>query len=76
MRKTMHCAVLLIFAAAAFGQINTSVMDGTVVDPQGALIPHAQVTVTNNSAPPAALNSGAWQAVEPATRFGSRRSVC
>ena len=35
----------------------------------------AQVTVTNNSAPPAALNSGAWQAVEPATRFGSRRAL-
>jgi hypothetical protein len=47
MRKTMWCAVLLIFAAAAFAQINTSVMDGTVTDPQGALIPHAEVTVTN-----------------------------
>jgi hypothetical protein len=37
----------MVLAAAGFAQINTSVMDGTVTDPQGALIPHAQVSVTN-----------------------------
>lgn len=38
---------LLAFMAAAFAQTNTSTMDGTVKDPQGALIPQAQVVVTN-----------------------------
>ena len=47
MRSIIFPAALLALAAAAVSQINTSVMDGTVTDPQGALIPHAQVTVTN-----------------------------
>ena len=38
----------LLISAAAFAQINTSTMDGTVTDPQGSLIPRAQVTVTNS----------------------------
>ncbi len=47
MRIAFVFAALLIFAAASFAQINTSVMDGTVTDPQGSLVPRAQVTVTN-----------------------------
>src|SRR5690349_20207003 len=46
MRKRLVYLFLLI-AAAAVAQINTSTMDGTVTDPQGSLIPRAQVIVTN-----------------------------
>jgi hypothetical protein len=45
MHKRYVSLLLLAFAAAA--QINTSTMDGTVTDPQGALIPRAAVTVVN-----------------------------
>lgn len=38
---------LAIFAAIGLAQINTSTMDGTVTDPQGALIAKADVTVTS-----------------------------
>jgi hypothetical protein len=47
MRTTIFCAALLASAAAIIAQINTSVMDGTVTDQQGSLIPAAEVTVTN-----------------------------
>src|SRR5215831_7845956 len=46
MRITIFCAALLA-SAAAIAQINTSVMDGTVTDQQGSLIPAAEVTVTS-----------------------------
>src|SRR5215468_3272257 len=36
---------LIVFVAAAFAQTSTSTLDGLVKDPQGALIPNAQVTV-------------------------------
>jgi len=39
--------MLSAFAASAFGQINTSTLDGTVTDTQGALVARANVTVTN-----------------------------
>jgi len=42
-----YVCLCLLAASVAFAQINTSTMDGTVTDPQGALIPRAQVTVTN-----------------------------
>jgi hypothetical protein len=38
-------SVLIVFAAAAIAQNSTSTLDGLVKDPQGALIPNAQVTV-------------------------------
>jgi hypothetical protein len=41
-------SLVLCAAGLAFGQLNTTTMDGTVSDPQGALIPNAEVTVTNN----------------------------
>src|SRR5579884_863415 len=47
MRIAFVSAALLAFAAASFAQVNTSVMDGTVTDPQGSLVPRAQVIVTN-----------------------------
>src|SRR5262249_38732090 len=43
----LRAAVLYLFASLAFAQINTSTMDGVVTDPQGALIPNAEVTITN-----------------------------
>src|SRR3954468_9176371 len=39
--------VFLAAALAAFAQSSTSTLDGLVKDPQGALIPNAQVTVIN-----------------------------
>src|SRR5215813_6282355 len=36
---------LIVFVAAAFAQNSTSTLDGSVKDPQGALIANAQVTV-------------------------------
>jgi hypothetical protein len=47
MLKLIVSFCLLAFAAGA--QINTSTMDGTVTDAQGALVPRAQVTVMNNA---------------------------
>ena len=40
--------LLLLSLAAAVGQVNTSIMDGLVTDPQGALIGRADVAVTNS----------------------------
>jgi hypothetical protein len=42
-----HLLVILAAAVAAFAQSSTSTLDGLVKDPQGALIPNAQVTVVN-----------------------------
>ena len=45
-----NCSVsllLLAFAAAALAQTLSSTLDGLVKDSQGALIPRAEVTVTN-----------------------------
>ena len=42
--RTISVAIV-VFAAIGFAQINTSTMDGTVADPQGALIAKADITV-------------------------------
>lgn len=42
-------ALLLVFAAIAYPQGATSLLSGTVTDPQGAVIPAADVTVTNTN---------------------------
>jgi hypothetical protein len=39
--------LFFLLATCAFTQINTSTLDGLVRDPQGALIPGAQITVVN-----------------------------
>jgi hypothetical protein len=44
--RTISVAIA-IFSAIGFAQINTSTMDGTVADPQGALIAKADITVTS-----------------------------
>jgi protocatechuate 3,4-dioxygenase beta subunit len=41
------CA-LTLFAAGLFGQTVSSSLVGTVLDPAGAVIPNAPVTLTNN----------------------------
>jgi hypothetical protein len=46
MHKT-RAFLLLLSIAAAVGQVNTSIMDGLVSDPQGALIGRADIAVTN-----------------------------
>src|ERR1035438_3568004 len=38
---------LLLCAAVAFAQGTTALLNGTVVDPTGAAVPGAEVTVTN-----------------------------
>jgi hypothetical protein len=47
--QSRFLCLFLLAALAAFAQINTTTMDGTVTDPQGALIPRADVTVTNSA---------------------------
>jgi hypothetical protein len=37
----------LLCAAAAFAQLNTGTITGTVTDPTGALVPNVKVTVRN-----------------------------
>ena len=45
-RVLLVCAALL-WAVAAWGQAGTSTIRGEVLDPQGAAIPHATVTILN-----------------------------
>src|SRR5437763_7398321 len=47
MPHTRSLLALLALAAAAFAQNSTSTLDGFVKDPQGSLIPNAEITVTN-----------------------------
>src|SRR5215467_1619975 len=48
MRAVRVLSVVSLAAALALAQLNTTTMDGVVSDPQGALIPNAEVTVTNS----------------------------
>src|SRR5580765_2537670 len=48
MRFVRLLSVVSLSAALALAQLNTTTMDGVVSDPQGALIPNAEVTVTNS----------------------------
>ena len=48
MHRTRVLFLLLASAAAAFSQTLSSNLDGTVKDSQGALVPKAEVTVTNS----------------------------
>ncbi|MGB8590906.1 MAG: TonB-dependent receptor [Candidatus Acidiferrales bacterium] len=43
----MSLALLLLAAAVAFGQAGEADISGSVTDPSGAIIPNAQVTLTN-----------------------------
>src|SRR5690348_3374435 len=46
-RTLISLFVLLVFATGAFGQSNTGSITGVVTDPNGAVVPNAAVTVTN-----------------------------
>ncbi len=37
--------LILILALLAVGQINRGIIEGTITDPQGAVVPEAKVTV-------------------------------
>ena len=45
-RAAMICGVLLLFGPTLFGQARIGSVQGVVKDPGGALVPNAQVTVT------------------------------
>ncbi len=47
LRRYLGAILILLFAAAAFGQADQGTVTGVVTDPTGALIPNAQVTLTN-----------------------------
>jgi len=52
MKRSLHgyvvvCAVFLLHSAAAWAQVDRATLTGTVKDPQDAVIPKAQVTITN-----------------------------
>ena len=49
LRLAVHAGFLLSLATTAFAQSNTGTIRGTVLDPSGALIPRAQVTVSNTT---------------------------
>jgi hypothetical protein len=57
--------VALVLAAPCFGQLERSVMEGTVTDPQGAFVPGVKVTVTatetNVSLPTVTNNAGYYR---------------
>jgi len=46
-RTLISLFVLLVFATAAFAQSNTGSITGVVTDQNGAVVPNATVTVTN-----------------------------
>lgn len=48
-RNTVPMAALLLVAPLAIAQITTGSIAGSVVDPQGAVIPNAKVTLTNTA---------------------------
>jgi hypothetical protein len=43
----LSCCLLAAFVLAAFAQVTTGRLEGTVTDPQGAAVPAAKVTVSN-----------------------------
>src|SRR5256886_13344897 len=50
MKKLQFCLVaisMLLVALGAFAQVQNGQFTGTVIDPSGAAIPNAKVTVTN-----------------------------
>jgi hypothetical protein len=47
MRAVSLLAIAITFAMTAFGQSNTGSITGVVTDPNGAVVPNATVTVTN-----------------------------
>jgi hypothetical protein len=49
MNKTLAVAALILFTGSAFAQSlgNAGTIEGSVVDPSGALVPQATVTITN-----------------------------
>src|SRR6516165_4589732 len=48
-QRTTLVLVLLLLVLPAIGQITTGSIAGSVVDPQGAVIPNASVTLTNTA---------------------------
>jgi hypothetical protein len=49
MRSFSLSFILIVSAVCALGQTGTSRITGTVTDPQGAVVPDAQVTLRNEA---------------------------
>lgn len=47
--RTWFLPLALLCASAAFAQLNTGSITGTVTDPSGALVPGVKVTVRNTA---------------------------
>ena len=47
MKRFATLSLVVLFAFAAWAQVTTGRLEGTVTDPQGAAVPGAQVKVTN-----------------------------
>ena len=72
MKTTPFLIALLLSACAAFAQIQTGRIAGTVYDPNKAVVPNATVTVTNTETKVAqkVLTKGAGEYVVPALNPG------
>ena len=57
-------ALVLATAAAGLAQSTNGTIQGTVLDPSGALVPQAQITITNATGFSRMLKSGATGAFE------------
>ena len=78
MKITQFLAATLLSGCAAFAQIQTGRIAGTVYDPNKAVVPNATVTVTNTETKVAqkVLSKSAGEYVVPALNPGISRSTC
>jgi hypothetical protein len=49
MRSLLVVGLISVLFAAAYGQLPTSTLNGTVTDPQGAVVSGAQVVITSKA---------------------------
>ena len=52
----LTCMILAASFLAAFAQVTSGRLEGTVTDPQGATVPNAKVSVANTQTNPSSLS--------------------